>query len=121
MRILLYLLTATFVVFAYLQLNDPDPWLWAPLYLLPAAVTLLAARGQVPAVVSWGLGLIYAALAAWWWPARYDGVTGAMNPHTTVEEARESLGLLIAATGLALSGYAARRNRIRATPAAPVA
>ena len=118
MRILLYSLTAMFVVFAALQLNDPDPWLWAPLYLVPAAVTLLAGRGQVAPVIAWSLALTYAALAAWWWPARYDGITGAMNPTTTVEEARESLGLLIAAAGLAVSGYAVQRSRARAAAAA---
>ena len=117
MRILLYLLTTTFVVFAALQLNDPDPGLWAPLYLVPATVTFLAARGRFPAVIGGGLAVAYTVLAAWWWPARYDGLTGAMNPHTTVEEARESLGLLIAAAGLGLSSYAVRRARAQAREA----
>lgn len=105
MRYFLLLLTAMYVVFAALQLNDPDPLLWVTLYLVPAAGVLSAAYCRLPRVVGWGLALAYGALAVWWWPGRYDGVFGPMNPHTTVEEARESLGLLIAAAGLALAGF----------------
>ncbi|SMF20568.1 Transmembrane family 220, helix [Alteromonadaceae bacterium Bs31] len=40
---LLHLLLAALLVYvAYLQLNDPDPLFWAPLYLLAAAVPLLS-------------------------------------------------------------------------------
>jgi len=109
MRYLLFFLTATYVVFAALQLNDPDPLVWVPLYLVPAAATLAAAFHRLPAWLGWALAAAYVALAVWWWPARYDGLTGPMNPATTVEEGRESLGLFIAAIGLALSAWASRR------------
>jgi hypothetical protein len=106
-------LAVVFIAFAALQLNDPDPVLWVALYLVPAAVAAAVATGRrVPQSVAWALALGYLALAAWWWPTRFDGLTGPMNPGTTVEEGREALGLLIGALGLALCGYYARRTKV---------
>lgn len=78
MRYFLFFLTAMFVIFAALQLNDPDPLLWVPLYLVPAGAALVAAF----AWLGYGLTVAYAALAGWWWPAHFDGVTGPMPPTT---------------------------------------
>lgn len=111
MRYVFWSLTVLFLVFAGLQLNDPDPLVWVPLYLVPAATMARAASGRPrPRWLSWALAVAYTGLAVWWWPARFDGVTGPMNAHTTVEECREALGLLICAACLALAGRFARRS-----------
>jgi len=111
-------LALMYLVFAYLQFNDPDPWLWVPLYVVPAAVMAWAATARpLPRWLPLGLALAYVALAAWWWPSRFDGVTGPMNPGTTVEEGRESLGLLIAALGLGAAAWLRGRRAVPAEPA----
>ena len=46
MKILNFILTAVFVLFAAVQYNDPDPHIWIPIYLFPAAVCFYAAKGQ---------------------------------------------------------------------------
>jgi hypothetical protein len=39
-------LTVLFLLFAYWQLNDPDPELWVPIYLFPAVVCTFSALGK---------------------------------------------------------------------------
>jgi hypothetical protein len=41
-------LAGCFLLFAGLQYNDPDPWLWTPIYLYAAFACALAARGKAP-------------------------------------------------------------------------
>jgi hypothetical protein len=111
LRSAFWALALMFLGFAALQLNDPDPDLWVPLYLVPAGLMAWAANAHPP-LPRWlplVLAVVYLGLGIWWWPARFDGVTGAMNPHTTVEEGREALGLFICAICLALAALAAPR------------
>ena len=46
MGILNWTLAALFVLFAAVQYNDPDPYIWAPIYLFCAWVCGYAARGK---------------------------------------------------------------------------
>ena len=46
MKILNIILTIIFVVFAAVQYNDPDPYIWAPIYLFCAWVCGYAAMGK---------------------------------------------------------------------------
>ena len=46
MKILNFILAAIFILFAYFQLNDPDPYLWMLLYFFVAAVCVFAAYGR---------------------------------------------------------------------------
>ena len=41
-----YFFCAVFIVFAALQYNDPDPYLWIPIYLYAAVLCYLAAKGR---------------------------------------------------------------------------
>src|SRR5688500_11838713 len=98
----------TFLLFAALQVNDPDPWLWIPIYAVPALLSGLALAGRLPR----GAPFVVAALAVLatvpLLPAglRADPgkVVSDMRMHAAgVEEAREAIGLLmIAAWCLAL-------------------
>ena len=47
MKILNSVLAVMFILFAAVQYNDPDPYIWMPIYLLPAAVCGFAAVGRV--------------------------------------------------------------------------
>lgn len=92
-----------FALFAILQLNDPDPLLWCSLYLLPAFMLWTGQRRQLRLAV----GLLYGALAVWWWNYAADGPScgelfgkiewPAFFEHETV---RESVGLGIVSLSL---------------------
>ena len=43
MQIINYFLVLVFTLFAYVQLNDPDGWIWAIIYMIVALVCLFAA------------------------------------------------------------------------------
>ena len=44
MKIFNVIMSVLFVVFAALQYNDPDPYLWMPIYLFAAVICWLASR-----------------------------------------------------------------------------
>jgi hypothetical protein len=46
MKIANIILTLVFILFAWWQLNDPDPYIWIPIYLYCAAMCALAAMGK---------------------------------------------------------------------------
>lgn len=46
LRLFNYLFAFLFLVSAGLQYNDPDPYLWMPIYLFGAVLCFLAARGR---------------------------------------------------------------------------
>lgn len=103
-KLLLLLLTLVFLVFAYLQLNDPDPIHWTLGYLAVAVSCGMAAFGIYP---KWWLRGITAIFAAWmliaspgvihWVEQGFPNIAGSMKASTPViEESREFFGLLIA-------------------------
>ena len=95
-RMLFVLLAVSFVGFALLQYNDPDPFVWCTIYLVAALFHVGAALQRfflIPTlcgtVLSFGGAILY-------WPAEFQGVGEEMStevPH--IELARESLGLMI--------------------------
>ncbi len=98
-----------FLVFAALQINDPDPVIWASAYMVAALLTGLSVYDLVPRYLAW-LGITaYLSMAVILWPATYSGVAGTMEGRPEVELARESLGLLICAFGLAVVTLLKRR------------
>lgn len=101
-KIIKTLLGTIMLVFAGLQLNDPDPLVWIVAYGLVAV-------GVFVANLQWnrhllGLGLVYFVVAVWLFPAEYHGVGEMQTEIPEIEEARESLGLLIA-SGICFLGY----------------
>ena len=95
---------------AFLQLNDPDPALWVAMYCALAVVCTLSVFKGVLWHAAW-LGLIVAFVwAASLFPSVYelfayhepsDLMTGMAPERPYVEEARESLGLLIGCLAMA--------------------
>lgn len=109
MKILKLVLSVLFVLFAVVQLNDPDPWAWVALYIFVAVLCGLSAfnKNNTYALLA-GLGVI----AIWmislvpdfinWVNMGMPTITGSMkaeSPH--VELTREFLGLLIAGAAVA--------------------
>ena len=95
MKILFGLLSLLFVVGAYVQVNDPDPIFWVPLYLVPAVLTALplvkkAGRWMyIPAIAYVLFGLSYAPR----FQGVFDEIVVKMTDQT--EFTREGLGLIL--------------------------
>jgi hypothetical protein len=99
------LLAVMFVVFAFLQINDPDPVVWILIYGALAVVCVLAAFRNYPRIVIIGLliGLtVYSfvfidGVKEWFSQedksALFDDIAKMEHPY--IEESREFLGLMI--------------------------
>ncbi|TGL37716.1 transmembrane 220 family protein [Leptospira perdikensis] len=95
MKLFRILSVPTFLYFAYLQLNDPDPYLWFPIYAFVAIVALASLFRKIPRFVGFILIPIYLVLAGYYFTQTpYWGME--------VEEVREFFGLLIASAALTL-------------------
>ncbi len=101
MKIINYVLTALFILFAYFQWNDPDPYIWMALYFYMAGVCLFAAYNRLNKYALWA-GM--AACLIWmgillpefinWLKIGMPNIAGQMKaeePH--IEFTREFLGL----------------------------
>lgn len=103
MRYFGYTMTAIFVVFAILQYNDPDPYIWIPIYLVAAAFSALAANkiGNKLALIAGmvlyftGSILLFPANNMDEWLHAEEKAKGLEMNMPFVEEARESMGLFI--------------------------
>lgn len=105
MRILNFLLAVMFLIFAFVQINDPDPVLWILIYGAMAVMCVLAIFEFYPAKVTLGLLLILTLYSFTIFPGvvdwlqtddkalLFDDVAKMQYPY--IEEAREFLGLLI--------------------------
>ncbi|MET0244537.1 MAG: transmembrane 220 family protein [Flavitalea sp.] len=107
MRVFNIIFLVLFVLFAALQYNDPDPYLWIPIYLYGALICLLWLLKKQKTVLIW-IGIIaYLAYAGYLFVAD-DGVLSWINDHNAeniaatmkaerpwIEDSREFFGLLI--------------------------
>ncbi len=93
-----------FLLFAGVQYNDPDPLIWILIYFFAATICFLAARGKyydkiilLGIVISliWSMTLVASILAAISQYGAGSIFSPSMIKDNEVEEARESLGLLI--------------------------
>ena len=108
-KIINIVLFVIFALFAFVQLNDPDPIHWVLIYGLVAVVSLLANYAVIPKYIIWiifvGL-LIYSSFHLiyfidWLKIENKEEIFGEMvyeKPY--LEGTREFLGLILAALGL---------------------
>ena len=96
-----------FLLFAAVQYNDPDPYLWIPIYLYPAVLCFLAAREKFYKNAYTG-GFIFFSLYAVYKLLDQNGVIDWLRFHDAaniaatmkaekpwIEESREFFGLAI--------------------------
>jgi hypothetical protein len=102
-------LALVFILFAIVQLNDPDPVIWFSIYLLTAVLCAVSIFRKLPLALLYGLGLVllfYAAMhlefAVEWILSENRGeLFGEMQEDKYyLEGTREFLGLLIAIAAL---------------------
>jgi len=114
----------TFIVFAALQYNDPDPYVWMPIYLYAAALCALAARNRFYPKAYWVGISVYTVYAIYKFFCR-DGVLDWIRFHNGqniaetmkantpwVEETREFFGLVILIVVLLIDWLYGRKKMI---------
>jgi hypothetical protein len=96
-----------FIIFAALQYNDPDPYVWMPIYLYAALLCYFAIKGRYNPVLYMIGFVVYLAYAAYLFFDK-TGVLNWVNNHHSesivqtmkatkpwIEETREFGGLMI--------------------------
>ncbi|HRH60013.1 MAG TPA: transmembrane 220 family protein [Chitinophagaceae bacterium] len=114
-----------FVVFAALQYNDPDPYVWVPLYLYAAVLCALAVKNKFyPKAYIAGI-IIYAAYAIYkvfdanglidWIELHHaENIAETMKAEKPwIEESREFFGLVIL-IGVLLIDFLYARKKAKA-------
>jgi hypothetical protein len=100
-------LTCLFLLFAGLQYNDPDPWLWIPIYVYAAVACWLSSIRKTLPVMNLA-GIIFCVSYAGYLFVQKDGVQAWATEHKAenlvqtmkatkpwIENTREFGGLLV--------------------------
>jgi hypothetical protein len=105
MKVFNLLLAAMFVVFAFVQVNDPDPVVWILIYGAMAVTCILAAFNRYYPVFLVVLLVAYVAYSVVFFPGVVQWLQSedksmlfddlAKMQYLYIEESREFLGLLI--------------------------
>ena len=111
-----------FILFAAVQYNDPDPYVWMPIYLYTAILCWLAFRNKYfPGAYLFGIA-VYAAYAlykffdqngVWDWMTKHHAtnIAGTMKAEQPwIEETREFFGLVILIVVLLIDYLHAKRK-----------
>lgn len=122
MKILNFVLAVLFLLFAFVQVNDPDPVLWILIYGAMAVLSIMAMFGLFFKRVILVMIILYVAYSLTFWngvtewlaqedkSALFDDV--AKMQHVYIEEAREFLGLAICVIVLIFFYFMAGRKRV---------
>ena len=110
-----------FIVFAALQYNDPDPWVWIAIYGYTAVLCYLAARGRyftrayLLGIVVYGGYAVYKifdqnGLLDWIQLHEAESIAATMKAERPwIEESREFFGLVILILVLSMNWFFARK------------
>ncbi len=105
MRIFNFILAVMFLIFAFVQINDPDPVIWILIYGAMAVTCVMAIFEFYPSKVTVGLLVILILYSFVYVPGviewlqkdnkalLFDDIAKMQYPY--IEQAREFLGLLI--------------------------
>lgn len=112
MKYLAFVFIILFTLFTLAQLNDPDPYIWVPFYLVPAAISYAVYRGRYPLLAILPLALLYLGFSLYTFPPSLsawisDELSNQSMSMKTVsmEEARESLGSMICFAALGIYAF----------------
>ncbi|HWB28648.1 MAG TPA: transmembrane 220 family protein [Chitinophagaceae bacterium] len=124
MKIFNWFFIFCFIVFAALQYNDPDPYVWMPIYLYAAFLCWQSIKGKFNPLLYWIGYIVYGAYALykvfdanglidWITKDHMENIAGTMKAETPwVEETREFFGLVIVITVLLINHiYLSRRKK----------
>lgn len=117
MKIFNIIFLILFIIFAGLQYNDPDPYIWIPLYLLGAYICYTAIQKKFPKTLYIAGFLIYGIYALYLffdkagvisWATEHDAENLVQSMKATkpwIEETREFGGLTILLTAMAVNWF----------------
>jgi hypothetical protein len=121
MKVLNFILAVLFLLFAFVQVNDPDPVLWIAIYGSMAVLAVLAMFHIHPQKVLIVLLIVYVAYSLLYFPGVLEWLSRenkselfddiAKMDHQYIEDTREFLGLWICIAVLIF--YLIRSRRIR--------
>ena len=124
MKILNSILALMFVVFAFVQVNDPDPILWILIYGAMATIAVMAIFEFYISKLMWVLTIGYSLYAIMLFPGLIDWLNSddrsllfddlAKMQFVYIEESREFLGLAICIVVLIFylfRSYRSKRNQ----------
>jgi hypothetical protein len=110
------LMCVLFIFSAIVQFNDPDPWVWIPVYLAAAAMCIWELLGRTRWYVPIGLVVLTVIWAGTIAP-RVLGKVGFLEMFSAwemknigIEEEREMYGLLIVAVWMGIVSWVARKR-----------
>jgi len=123
MKLFNLVLAAMFLLFAFVQINDPDPVIWILIYGAMAVVCIFAAFGRHYPMVTSALLIVFLAYSFFYisgvveWlnsedkSMLFDDIAKMQYPY--IEESREFLGLFICMAVLVmhLLVWQSRRNK----------
>ena len=123
MKIFNLIFSILFILFAALQYNDPDPYVWIPLYLYAAVLCWLAFRKKyfpiayivgITIYSGYAIYLFVAENGVWDWMTKHDAanIADTMKAEQPwIEETREFFGLVILIVVLAIDYFYTKRKR----------
>ncbi|MGK7397913.1 MAG: transmembrane 220 family protein [Candidatus Cyclobacteriaceae bacterium M3_2C_046] len=94
-KIISIIIGILFLFFAAFQYNDPDAMLWIGIYGIAGLIGLAVAFDKLSKSVVIAALLAYLIGAIAQWPQKYEGITFSMSQSIYIEQARESLGLML--------------------------
>ena len=124
MRIFNLIAAILFALSAILQYNDPDPYLWMPIYLYGAILCWLAFRGKyytrlyLAGIIVFAIYAVYLFLekdgvADWLQKHQAENIAGSMKAEKPwIEATREFFGLVLLMVALLVDYFYAKKNRI---------
>ncbi len=131
MKVFNYFFCFIFIFFAALQYNDPDPYVWMPVYLYSALFCYLAARHKFYPAAYW-IGIAAYFLYALYLLFDKTGVLDWMEEHHVesivqtmkaekpwIEETREFFGLVILIVVLFINWLYGKKYVKKIVPARP--
>ena len=117
MKIINIVLTMLFALFAFFQLNDPDPWVWVSIYGLVAVVSGAAIFNKHNIIVVYvgivicllGIGILFPELINWIRMGTPDIAETMKTEKDYIEFVREFFGLIISLIALLFHFYQIRK------------
>ncbi|MEI9945911.1 MAG: transmembrane 220 family protein [Chitinophagaceae bacterium] len=112
-----------FILFAALQYNDPDPYIWMPIYLYSAVLCWQAFRNKfypkaylfgIIAYLGYAIYLFFTKDGVFDWIDKHDAENIAETMKATkpwIEDSREFFGLVILIVVLLVDYFYAKRKR----------
>ena len=125
MKVFNLIFCVLFIVSAGLQYNDPDPYIWIPIYLMGAVICFQAFREKVYPVFTLLLSALFIIYDLYLFFDKF-GVLSWLNEHNAeniaasmkasapwIEETREFFGLLILIIVLMINYFVSKRTSVK--------